>query len=254
MRAGWKMARWLDENGKPLDLIAVLKTSDGTDCIDRPIKLWRHKRAAPLRLRLVAIRKPKNEAEKTQAKVRREAAKEKDVLADETLVAAEWLDIGLHRLRHLPAARSSIACNSALRSGSRSVRRTLCCGEGRAMPAVPHRLPDAQCQIGTQLGRLVGITSRRIERERHRIAGEGFELHARRGIVEHAGVLGRALEHDRAHRLRVGIEPDHDGNADHGGAGCDRSGGHTAGRTSARAAARCRPPAAPSGSRTTDRS
>ena len=91
VRAGWKMARWLDENGKPLDLVALLKTSEGTDCIDRPIKLWRHKRAAPLRLRLVAIRKPKNEAEKTQAKVRREAAKEKDVLADETLVAAEWV-------------------------------------------------------------------------------------------------------------------------------------------------------------------
>lgn len=91
VRAGWKMARWLDENGKPLDLIALLKASVESDHIDQPIKLWRHKRAVPLLLRLVAIRKPKDEAEKTQAKVRREAAKVHDKLADETLVAAEWV-------------------------------------------------------------------------------------------------------------------------------------------------------------------
>lgn len=90
VRAGWKMARWLDEAGRPLDLIATLGAAHGGR-IDMPIKLWRHKRAEPLAMRLVAIRKPEDAAEKSKQKVRREAAKECDTLADETLVAAEWV-------------------------------------------------------------------------------------------------------------------------------------------------------------------
>jgi Transposase DDE domain len=90
VRAGWKMVRWLDVAGRPLNLIATLSAAE-TGVIDRPVKLWRHKRAAPLAMRLVAIRKPAEAAEKSKQKVRREAAKERDTLAHETLVAAEWV-------------------------------------------------------------------------------------------------------------------------------------------------------------------
>jgi IS4 transposase len=91
VRAGWKMVRWLDDKGQPIDIIQTLKDAEKLGRIDRTIKLWRHKRATPLALRLVAIRKPSEAAEKSQQKVRREAAKEQEQVADETLVAAEWV-------------------------------------------------------------------------------------------------------------------------------------------------------------------
>lgn len=49
VRAGWRMVRWLDDDGRPLDIVALLQGSaDGV--IDRSIKLARHG-AAPLSVR-----------------------------------------------------------------------------------------------------------------------------------------------------------------------------------------------------------
>lgn len=90
VRAGWNSARWLDEKGQPLDLMAVLKGAEKIGRIDRKIGMWRRK-SAPLYLRLVAFRKPDAEIEASRSKVRREAAKEGHQIASQTLVAAEWV-------------------------------------------------------------------------------------------------------------------------------------------------------------------
>jgi Transposase DDE domain len=90
VRAGWNSARWLDEQGQPLDLIAVLKGAGKEGRLDRRIGMWRGT-SAPLPVRLVAFRKPDPESEASRTKVRREAAKEGHQIASETLVAAEWV-------------------------------------------------------------------------------------------------------------------------------------------------------------------
>ena len=60
VRAGWRNACWLDEQGEPVDVHAEL--SQANDRIDRPIRI-RRKNGPPLALRLVAIRKPEAAAE-----------------------------------------------------------------------------------------------------------------------------------------------------------------------------------------------
>ena len=57
IRAGWKSARWLDAGGCRLDLIAELRAASAVGLIDRPIWIQR-KDAAPLALRLIALKKP----------------------------------------------------------------------------------------------------------------------------------------------------------------------------------------------------
>ena len=68
VRAGWKGARWLDADGNPVDLVALLRNTPH-DLIDRPI--WVHRRGArPLGLRLVALRKSPTAAEAARRKAR----------------------------------------------------------------------------------------------------------------------------------------------------------------------------------------
>lgn len=90
VRANWKNARWLDTDGAPLDLLAELRKSAGSGLIDRPILIGR-KRAEPLALRLVAVRKPPAAAEDARAKARREARRRQSQIAPATLAAAEWV-------------------------------------------------------------------------------------------------------------------------------------------------------------------
>ena len=58
--------------------------------IDRPVWIWR-RRAAPLALRLVAIRKPPHATEAARVKARRAAQREGSAITGETLAAAEWV-------------------------------------------------------------------------------------------------------------------------------------------------------------------
>lgn len=90
VRAGWRNARWLDDNGAPIDLIAVLKMGSRSGVIDRPIWIGR-KSGSPLGLRLVAVRKPADAAEIGRQKARREAQKGGHKISESTLVAAEWV-------------------------------------------------------------------------------------------------------------------------------------------------------------------
>jgi hypothetical protein len=89
VRTGWKAARWLDKDRKPFDILAVLAAAEGTGVVDRPIWVAR-KKAAPLALRLVAFRKPKEAAEGSRAKARAAAKREGYTISTGTLSAAEW--------------------------------------------------------------------------------------------------------------------------------------------------------------------
>jgi Transposase DDE domain len=90
VRAGWRNARWLDEQDKPVDLTTEL--SRAMDRIDRPIRIGR-KIGPPLALRLVAIRKPDAAAEATRRQVRQQGRKSGYTPSRETLDAASWLII-----------------------------------------------------------------------------------------------------------------------------------------------------------------
>lgn len=90
VRASWKNARWLDEEGEALDLPALLRTHAQAGVIDRPIRLGR-KAHNPLCLRLVAVRKPPQAAEAAKRKARQAARKGGHQISKDTLTAAEWV-------------------------------------------------------------------------------------------------------------------------------------------------------------------
>jgi Transposase DDE domain len=88
VRAGWKNARWQQQNGKPFDLLeAFRKASDGR--IDQPIWIAR-KQGSPLALRLIAIRKSDDAAAESRRKARRQAQNDGYQLSQKTLTAADW--------------------------------------------------------------------------------------------------------------------------------------------------------------------
>lgn len=91
VRASWRSARWCYECGSSFDIIRELRDS-ATGCIDRPIWLARAN-AAPLGLRLVAVRMPKDKAMKAVAAARAEAKNKQRAIQSGTLVAAEWVII-----------------------------------------------------------------------------------------------------------------------------------------------------------------
>jgi hypothetical protein len=90
IRARWNAVRWLDANGEKADLIALLKAKRGRGSIDQPIWIARAK-AAPLALRLVAIRRPKKARDQAIEKARKKAQKNGTAIMPETLIAAEWM-------------------------------------------------------------------------------------------------------------------------------------------------------------------
>jgi hypothetical protein len=90
IRAGWKSARWLDDKGNVLDLIAELRKASARGLIDRPIWVKR-KRGAPLALRLVAIKKPVQAAAAARRKAHRQAQQGGHQLSKQTLEAADWV-------------------------------------------------------------------------------------------------------------------------------------------------------------------
>jgi hypothetical protein len=92
VRAGWNNARWLDGDGSRLDLIALLKRSRGKGFIDRPVWI-KGSAKEPIALRLVAIRKPKQQRDLAIEKLIRHARDKGRNLLPETLIAAEWVII-----------------------------------------------------------------------------------------------------------------------------------------------------------------
>lgn len=89
VRAAWTSARWLEEDGRAYDIVRDL-TKSATGVIDRPIWLCR-KDAAPLPMRLVAVKMPKAQAVKAVSEARAEAKSKQRTIQPGTLVAAEWV-------------------------------------------------------------------------------------------------------------------------------------------------------------------
>jgi Transposase DDE domain len=90
VRAGWRNARWLDGEGEPVDLLAQFHASTASGLIDRAIWLAR-KSGAPLRLRLVAVKKTAQAAEAARRQARQAARAGGHQISKGTLAAAEWV-------------------------------------------------------------------------------------------------------------------------------------------------------------------
>jgi Transposase DDE domain len=90
IRAGWKSAHWLDEDGEMVDLVAELRAAETRGLVDRPIWIKR-KGGLPLALRLVAVRKPQQAAAEARRKARREAQRGGHTVSRQTLDAADWV-------------------------------------------------------------------------------------------------------------------------------------------------------------------
>jgi hypothetical protein len=90
VRAGWRGARWLDQHGKSLDLLAVLADMAEIGRVDQPIWIGR-KSGPPLALRLVALRKPHAAALAARRKARNDAREGGHQISTGTLAAAEWI-------------------------------------------------------------------------------------------------------------------------------------------------------------------
>jgi hypothetical protein len=90
VRAGWRNARWLDARGRQINIIAVLRQARDRGVIDQPIWIGR-KGGAPLRVRLVAVKKPPQAAAAARRKARRNAQREGYQLSKKALIAAEWV-------------------------------------------------------------------------------------------------------------------------------------------------------------------
>jgi len=90
IRAGWKSACWLDDEGNAVDLVAELRKASARGLIDRPIWIKR-KSGAPLAVRLVAVKKPAQAAAEARRKARRAAQRGGHQLSKRTLDAADWV-------------------------------------------------------------------------------------------------------------------------------------------------------------------
>jgi hypothetical protein len=90
VRAPWNGARWVDESGAGLALIAMLKAARRKGFIDRSIWIKATART-PIAVRLVALRKPEKAIAASIEKARRAAKDKGKAVRPETLLAAEWV-------------------------------------------------------------------------------------------------------------------------------------------------------------------
>lgn len=90
VRGNWRHARWLHEDGQPLNLLAELKKLEGVGHLDRTVWLGRS-RGAPLKMRVVALRKPPATLAEARRKAKLAAAKHSRQPSEQTLYASEWV-------------------------------------------------------------------------------------------------------------------------------------------------------------------
>ena len=90
VRGSWRHARWLDESGQPLDILAELKKAEDSGCLDRNVWLGRT-RESPLKMRVVALHKPPAAVTEARRKAKLAAAKKGRQASGQTLYASEWV-------------------------------------------------------------------------------------------------------------------------------------------------------------------
>lgn len=90
VRGKWNGARWRDRDGNRIELAALLNKARRKGIVDQPI--WIKTTAKePMALRLLAIRKPKQAAAETIARLERRASRRGQNPMPETIDTAEWL-------------------------------------------------------------------------------------------------------------------------------------------------------------------
>src|SRR5262245_7798834 len=92
VRARWNGARWRNGDGARIELIPLLQKARGKGLIDQPIFIAGPD-DEPMKLRLVAIRKPKQQRDLTIEKLKHRARNKCRKLRSQTLIAAEWVII-----------------------------------------------------------------------------------------------------------------------------------------------------------------
>jgi len=90
VRGSWRHARWLDDSGRPLDLLTELKKVEDVGHLDRTVWLGRTK-GAPLEMRVVALRKPAAAIAEARRKANKAASKRGRQPTERTLYASEWV-------------------------------------------------------------------------------------------------------------------------------------------------------------------
>jgi IS4 transposase len=90
VRGSWRHARWLDESGQPLDILAELKKAEDGGCLDRTVWLGRT-REPPLKMRVVALHKPPAAVSEARRKAKLAAAKKGRQASEQTLYASGWV-------------------------------------------------------------------------------------------------------------------------------------------------------------------
>jgi Transposase DDE domain len=90
VRGSWRHARWLDENGRRIDILAELKKVEGEGCLDCSMWLGRQK-GEPIKMRVVALHKLPSAVAEARRKAKLAAKKQGRQVSQETLYACEWV-------------------------------------------------------------------------------------------------------------------------------------------------------------------
>jgi IS4 transposase len=90
VRGSWRHARWQEENGTPIDILAELKKVEEKGYLDRTMWLGRQK-GKPIKMRVVALHKPPAAIAEARRKANLAAKKQGRQVSKETLYACEWV-------------------------------------------------------------------------------------------------------------------------------------------------------------------
>jgi IS4 transposase len=91
VRGCWRHARWQEEDGKPIDILAELRKVEEKGFLDRTIWLGRQKRKPAIKMRVVALHKPPAAVAEARRKANLAAKKQGRQVSKETLYASEWV-------------------------------------------------------------------------------------------------------------------------------------------------------------------
>jgi hypothetical protein len=90
VRGSWRHARWLDENGRRIDILTELKKVEGKGRLDCGMWLGRQK-GKPIKMRVVALHKPPAAVAEARRKAKMAAKKQGRQVSEQTLYACEWV-------------------------------------------------------------------------------------------------------------------------------------------------------------------
>lgn len=90
VRGSWRHARWLEEDGTLINILAELKKVEDKGYLDRTMWLGRQK-GQPIKMRVVALHKPPAAVAEARRKANLAAKKQGRQASKETLYACEWV-------------------------------------------------------------------------------------------------------------------------------------------------------------------